>query len=230
MSSNMPNKDLRTLGYVLKRVNYGEADRILNLITPSGKIAVIAKGVRKAKSKLAGGVEMFSLVDFNIHVGKNEFGIVTGTKMLKYYDNILKDFTRLELAGRVLKRINGAAESVDNPDFFNIVDQCLQEINNGVKLEIIEVWFWLHFLKSIGEEMNLYRDAEGQKLDVDERYEWDVAQTAFRTKDNGEYGANEIKVMRLMTATDLKVAERIKVNGEMFDRILSLVRVAAKIV
>ena len=78
--------------------------------------------------------------------------------------------------------------------------------------------------------MNLYRDAEGQKLDVDERYEWDVAQTAFRTKDNGEYGANEIKVMRLMTATDLKVAERIKVNGEMFDRILSLVRVAAKIV
>ena len=49
MSSNTIKKDIRTLGYVLKRTNYGEADRILNLITPQGKISAIAKGVRKEK-------------------------------------------------------------------------------------------------------------------------------------------------------------------------------------
>ena len=73
----MQNKDEKTLAYVLKRTNYGEADRILNIITPDGKRAVIAKGVRKEKSKLAGGVEMFSLSELNIHYGKGEFGLVT---------------------------------------------------------------------------------------------------------------------------------------------------------
>ena len=47
------NRDLRTKAIVLRRTDYGEADRILNLITPQGKIAVIAKGVRKEKSKLS---------------------------------------------------------------------------------------------------------------------------------------------------------------------------------
>ena len=53
MLNNMQNKDIKTMGYVLKRTNYAEADRILNLITPQGKISAIAKGVRKEKSKLA---------------------------------------------------------------------------------------------------------------------------------------------------------------------------------
>ena len=66
--STAVNKDIRTQGFVLKRTNYGEADRILNIITPLGKYAVIAKSVRKSRSKLAGSIEMFSLIDFNIRV------------------------------------------------------------------------------------------------------------------------------------------------------------------
>ena len=30
------SNDIRTYGYVLRRTNYGEADRILNIITPKG--------------------------------------------------------------------------------------------------------------------------------------------------------------------------------------------------
>ncbi len=44
----MPS-DLRTRAIVLRRTNYGESDRILNLLTPEGKVAVLAKGVRKEK-------------------------------------------------------------------------------------------------------------------------------------------------------------------------------------
>ena len=55
------SKDLRTKAIVLRRTDYGEADRILQLLTPSGKRSVIARGVRKEKSKLAGGIELFSV-------------------------------------------------------------------------------------------------------------------------------------------------------------------------
>ena len=52
-------KDIRTKSIVLRRTNYGESDRILNLLTENGVISVIAHGVRKEKSKLAGGIELF---------------------------------------------------------------------------------------------------------------------------------------------------------------------------
>ena len=79
------DKDYRTLGIILRRTNYGEADRILNIITPRGKISAIAKAARKSKSKLAGGIEMFAKVDLNLHQGKSEFAIVTSAKMVKSY-------------------------------------------------------------------------------------------------------------------------------------------------
>ena len=77
MPKNTP-KDLKTKALVLRRTNYSEADRILNLITPEGKVSVIAKGVRKPKSKLAGSVEMFTLFEANLHFGRSEMGVLTG--------------------------------------------------------------------------------------------------------------------------------------------------------
>ena len=44
-------KQIVTPAIVLSRMNYGEADRILHVITPKqGKISIVAKGVRRVKS------------------------------------------------------------------------------------------------------------------------------------------------------------------------------------
>ena len=83
------NKDIRTEGFVLKRTNYGEADRILNIITPLGKCAVIAKSVRKSRSKLAGSIEMFSLIDFKKRIYK--FFMFHKYKLYFYYFEINKE-------------------------------------------------------------------------------------------------------------------------------------------
>ena len=56
-------KTYRTQAVVLRRTNYGEADRILQLLTPDGRRSVMARGVRKEKSKLAGGIELFAVSD-----------------------------------------------------------------------------------------------------------------------------------------------------------------------
>jgi len=55
-------KITKTKAIVLRRTNYGEADRIIQFITPVGKISAIAKGVRREKSRLAGGIELFQFV------------------------------------------------------------------------------------------------------------------------------------------------------------------------
>ena len=202
--------DTKTLAYVLRRTNYGEADRILNLITPNGKISAIAKAARKEKSKLAGGIEMFSLIELNIHQGRGEIGVVTSARMLKYYDKLLADYTRMELASFILKKINQAAESSDSEELFKITDQSLAGLNKGMDLKLVENWFLINLLKNMGEEINLYRDLDGDKLDANLHYDWDGIEQAFIKNENGDFGANEIKLLRLMSTADLAVVSRIK--------------------
>lgn len=60
----------RLKAIVLRRTDYAEADRVLQLLTPKGRRAVIAKGVRRERSKLAGGIELFALCDVVVHSGR----------------------------------------------------------------------------------------------------------------------------------------------------------------
>lgn len=224
MSGNMPSKDYKTLAYVLRRTNYGEADRILNLITPQGKVAAIARGARKEKSKLAGGIEIFSLVELNLHEGRGDFAIVTGSKMKKYYGNILKDYDRMELAGVILKKVSTAAEHSDNSEFFRITDFCFRELDSGGGLGLIKGWFVLNYLKASGEEVNLYRDVDGIKLREDGRYDWDMGQMAFAPNAQGQFAANEIKMLRLMSRLEPAVLRRVRVPEESMSRVIDFIR------
>lgn len=225
---NMP-KELRTRAYVLRRTNYGEADRILNLITPEGKISAIAKAVRKEKSKLAGSVEMFSLIDINIHQGKSEFGVITSAKMIRFYDKIVADLNKMELAGFVLKRISLMAEHSDSADYFKIVDQVLAAINGGFDLLTIEAWFLFNVLKASGEQINLYRDTDGEQLIPERKYEWDFHEDALCKKPGGRISGNEIKMMRLMTTTSLATALKVKNTEAMMPIVLNIARGLSKL-
>ena len=220
---NVPS-DLRTKAYVLRRTNYGEADRILNLITPEGKISAIVKGVRKEKSKLAGSVEIFSLIDVNIHQGKSEFGVITSAKMIRFYDKIMTDLNKMELAGFVLKRISLMAENSDSSDFFGITDQTLNAINNDFNLEAVEAWFLFNLLRATGEQINLYRDADGELLTPESEYEWDFHENALRKKLGGRISGNEIKMMRLMATTNLMTVLKVKNAESMIPTLLNIAR------
>ena len=223
-------RDIKTRAYVLKRTNFGEADRILNLITPEGKMSAIAKGVRKERSKLAGGVEMFSLVELNLHFGRTEMATVTGAKMLKYFGKILADFERMELAATILKRISLAAESSDSPEYFRLADSCLEGLDTGMDLKLVESWFLMNLLKVQGEDVNLYRDIDGAKLLAEERYSFMAMENAFVINPQGEFGENEIKILRLMLVTELRIVARIKMIHESLPVILRFTKIINKMI
>ncbi|MBR3252883.1 DNA repair protein RecO [Candidatus Saccharibacteria bacterium] len=209
MPTNTP-KDVKTDAYVLRRTNYGEADRILNLITPEGKVSAIAKGVRKPLSKLAGSVELLTLFEANLHFGKSDLAILTGARMQRYYANIVKDYTRMTMASVFLKEINRAAEHVENPELFEILDKCLFGLDSGYPGDLVYAWFFLNLKRAMGEQLNLYMDVNGVKLEEDKKYIWDGMEMAFQPKEDGEYEADFVKVLRLMVSADLEVVFRIK--------------------
>src|SRR5690348_14419421 len=97
-------RQYKTEAIILRRTNYGEADRILNVLTPDhGKISLIAKGVRRPKSKLAGGLELFAVCSITVLQGKSDMGVVTSSRIKDFYGDILRDYDRLQVAYEVIK-------------------------------------------------------------------------------------------------------------------------------
>ncbi len=225
MPSNIANKDVRTLGLVLRRTNYGEADRILNIITPLGKMSAIARGVRKEKSRLAGSIEMFTLTDFNLHAGKGDLAVVTGAKMVKHYGNIIKDFQRMECVGLIFKKVNKLSDSSDSEKYFEIAKQSLAGLDDGLNVKLVEVWAMMNLMRVAGEEINLQRDDKGEKLLAEQRYDWNIGEKCFAIIENGDYGGDEIKLLRLILSVDLPVVNRVKDVNEMIDRVYGLVKI-----
>ncbi len=65
-------------GIVLRRVDYGEADRILTVLTRDhGKIGVMARGVRRPQSRLASRTDLFVRSHMQLARGRGELDVLT---------------------------------------------------------------------------------------------------------------------------------------------------------
>jgi DNA repair protein RecO (recombination protein O) len=182
----------------------------LNVLTPDfGKLTVMAKGVRKEKSKLAGAVEMFSLSEITVHRGRAEMGVLTGARLARFYGGILEDYERLVLATEILRKVAKVAEQVDSAEFFEVLEQVFGSLDSGVGLYTVRLWAGLRILGASGEEVNLWTDSAGERLRVEVRYEWDGMEKAFRAFERGAVGAEEIKLLRLMVSAPLDVVSRV---------------------
>ena len=87
-----------TEAVVLRGFAFGEADRVLHLYThASGRVGVVAKGVRRTKSRFGGRLEPFSHVELSIHRGRGELGTVTGASLVRSHDAVRTDAYRLQV-------------------------------------------------------------------------------------------------------------------------------------
>jgi DNA repair protein RecO (recombination protein O) len=210
--------DLKTRALVLRRVDYGEADRIVDLLTPHGKVAVIAKGVRREKSRMAGGIELFSLSEVVVRRKRAEgLGILSSVRLVEFYGTgIMTDLGRLELAGEVLREVGKLVEGVEGGEFFDLTQQVLEALGDGVVPEVARAWWRLNLLRASGEGVNLWRDVAGTKLAAGERYTWDEGERGLRVAPGGTIGTDEIKVMRLMVSGRLAVVRRLREAAEVW--------------
>jgi len=78
----------------MRRRNQGEADRVLTLCTPLGKIEVIVKGARKLRSRKAGHVELFTRSNFVVSRVKNSWDIVSQAEMVEAHELLRSDLLR----------------------------------------------------------------------------------------------------------------------------------------
>ena len=203
-------KTYRTRAIVLRRTNYGEADRILQLLTPEGRRSVMARGVRRQKSKLAGGIELFAISDVVIGEGKGELGVLTSSSLIQFYRHILEDYDRLQFGYLAIKYIARASETVDEPEWYDALSEILMALDaQSISLDMTQAWFYLHYASLLGHELNLEFDIAGEKLDAEKTYRYDVGEQGLRESQGGEITAEHIKLLRLIASKSLKILAQI---------------------
>ena len=218
-------KTVRTRAIVLRRTNYGEADRILDLLTPAGRMSAMARAVRKEKSKLAGGIELFAVCDVVIGQGKGELGILTSARLVYFYRHILEDYDRMQFAYEALAQITKASATLDEAEWYDIGSEVLAALDVAtVPLQLVQAWFYVRVAQLLGDELNTVRDYAGKRLDSGKKYRCDSQEKGFYEDENGSIAAAHIKILRLLAAKPLSVLVQVGGMGEYLAECLVVAR------
>lgn len=193
-------KQLVTRGIVLARTNYGEADRIVTLLTPDqGKLRLMARGVRKSKSKLAGGIELFSVSDITFIKGRGDVGTLISARLEKHYGSIVQDLDRTMLGYELIKQLNRATEDEPESEYFDLLNQTYAALEDkAVSLLLVQAWFSAQLLRLSGYNPNLQTDSAGNTLEAGKNYNLSIDDMSFAGANNGIFSTNHIKLMRLL--------------------------------
>lgn len=226
----MSESSLKTEAIVLRRTNFSEADRVLQFITPeNGKLGVMARGVRKEKSKLAGGIELFAVCDVVIHLGKGDLGTLTSARLNVFYSHILEDYDRMQFGYQVLKQVAKYADDMQEPGFYTITKTTLASLNNlKIDLRIIEAWFYIRLAEVIGHGLNVSRDNQNKPLAEDKKYQFDIAEMCFIEDEKGVFSANHLKLLKLLQHKDPDIITKIGGIEQLLDDCLSIAHAASE--
>ena len=159
---------------VLSRFDFGEADRILTLITPDmGKIKAIAKGVRRPTSRIGGSLEPFAELRVALARGRT-FDVVTqvsvGHAWLRLRDSLEPAATAwyiAELADRSLEERH-AAEPL-----YLLLRRAYELLDAGMAPGRVARWYEMHLLDELGMRPEVDRCVECDRVvEADERFRW----------------------------------------------------------
>ncbi len=96
----------RSEAIVLKRSDFGEADRLLTLFSrEQGKMKAIAKGARKPQSRKTGHVELFMRSNFLFAKG-HDLDIITQAEMVEAYPALRDDLVRTTYASYAVELLD----------------------------------------------------------------------------------------------------------------------------
>jgi DNA repair protein RecO (recombination protein O) len=155
----MPEKDrlYRAEAIILKRMNLGEADRILTLYTHKyGKIRAIAKGVRRPTSRKRGHVELFMRSRLLLAQGRS-LDIITQAEVIDAYMPLRRDLWRTTYACYAAELLDHfTPEEESSPALFNLLQDVLKWIGGETDLDRLMRYYELRLLDLVGFRPQLF--------------------------------------------------------------------------
>ncbi len=147
----------RTDALILRRSDFGEADRLLTVFTPErGKLRLLAKGVRKITSRKAGHIELFMLTDMLVARGRT-WDIVSQAEIVQPYRALREDLDKTGYAYYLAELVDRITEEHDaNAPLFELLALTLARLCEFDDVFITLRYFELHLLSLTGFQPQLH--------------------------------------------------------------------------
>jgi DNA repair protein RecO (recombination protein O) len=96
----------RSSAVLVRSVDYGEADRIVTLLTEQhGLVAALARSARKSKKRFAGSLEPFGVIEAELALGRGEVARLAGARLVRGFPTLLSRLPAMREAGRALELV-----------------------------------------------------------------------------------------------------------------------------
>lgn len=141
----------RTRGIVLRSRNLGEADKIVTLFTTErGKMSAVAKGVRRAKSHLAGRLEFATEALLQMHRGRSLDVIVSAEVSRADWQGIVNP-AGFAAASVAIEIVDALCEpDLALPDVYALLDGALAAASSSDEPMSLLPRFQLRLLDALG--------------------------------------------------------------------------------
>lgn len=138
-------------GIVLRRINLGEKDRILTVLTREhGKLSAVAKGSRRSGSKLAGASEPFTCSKMLFAKGQN-LEVLTQAEIRESFPRVKQDVARVAHGVYLLELVDHFTDEREpNPELFDTLLSSMYVLESGAEPEIAARHFELQLLSILG--------------------------------------------------------------------------------
>jgi DNA repair protein RecO (recombination protein O) len=214
-----------TEAFTLRRIDYGEADRILTLFTPAyGKTRAIAKGVRKTKSRLAGHLEPFTRSQLLLASGR-ELDIVTQAEARERFEGLPGDFWSATAAWYIAELVDRFLEDADpHPRLYALFVETLRRLDaqasepDHARSWLTLRYFELRLLDELGYRPGLHHCVSCDQPLRPEDQGYSPEMGGALCTSCMRYGARRfslpaLKVMRLLQTTEWHAVPRLRIES-----------------
>lgn len=144
-------RSYKTEGIVIRRRNFGEADRLLTIFSKKqGKIQVKAVGVRKINSRRSSHIELLNYSTFNLYKGRS-MSLLTEVSNIEDFSEIKEDLTKTGFAYHVCELVDGlCAENQENEEIFYLLQKTLKRLSLEEDAPLVIREFEIELLIKLG--------------------------------------------------------------------------------
>jgi DNA repair protein RecO (recombination protein O) len=208
---------------VLRKVDYGEADRIFTLLTRErGKVPAIAKSVRKAKSRMAGQLDVFAHGRMMLAEGRS-MDVVTQFQRLTETNTLGSDLRRAAVASVVVEVADKIMEERHAaPEMFTLVVDALRHLSQADTLASMELAdFLVRVLAELGYIPEVGRCARCGGALGEAGLSFSALAGGVVCQDCGHHdgagravSARTVKILRVLVAGDRELFFRLRLDEE----------------
>ncbi len=226
----------RTKGFVFKREDRLEADRVFSVFTYDfGRIEIFAKAIRKMASKLKSGIEIFSLAELSFIQGRNR-KTLTDALLIQKFRSISESPEKMAISINACNLLHSFIKGQE-PDekIWNLVLDFFQKLDthpwmvshsstfsheqiHNVQFAWYYCFFW-NFISALGYGPEIYKCSHcSQKLNPYHLYFSNeqggiVCKSCLKlSTDAKKINSNVVKIMRLMLTREWDILSKLKIE------------------